>query len=264
MMPLQAVAASDLRRWVLSAALVMLAHGALAAALVTWREEVDPDDPAAAIAVEFAPLPVAPANRDMDIPPGPEQIMSEASPERPTETVKETAEDKPEQKNEPVEEPPPDVKPAPNPEIAVEPARQVKESPQPVQPRPPAPATTAPQSAPVQTAAIPAAPVQGQPTPRSSRAIPTWKTKIVALLERNKRYPPTAQSRGEHGVAEVFFSLDRQGRVVESRIMRSSGASSLDEEALALLQRAQPFPAPPSEMSGVRVDLTVPIRFNLR
>jgi len=65
-------------------------------------------------------------------------------------------------------------------------------------------------------------------------------------------------------VAEVFFSLDRQGRVVESRIMRSSGASSLDEEALALLQRAQPFPAPPSEMSGVRVDLTVPIRFNLR
>ena len=261
-----ALAAGDwanLRRWVISAAIVVLAHGALAGA-VAWRQKNDSREPAGAIVIEFAPMPVAPANEQTEIPPGPEQIMSEASPERPTETVKETAEDKPEQKNEPVEEPPPDVKPAPNPEIAVEPARQVKESPQPAQPRPPAPATTAPQSAPVQTAAIPAAPVQGQPTPRSSRAIPTWKTKIVALLERNKRYPPTAQSRGEHGVAEVFFSLDRQGRVVESRIMRSSGASSLDEEALALLQRAQPFPAPPSEISGVRVDLTVPIRFNLR
>jgi protein TonB len=264
MMPPQAVVASDLRRWVFSAALVMAAHGALAAALVTWREEVDPDDPAAAITVEFAPVPVAPANRDADIPPGPEQIMSEAAPERPTETVKETVEDKPEQKKEPVEEPPPEVKPTPNPEVAVEPAPQVKENPQPVQPRPPAPTTTAPQSAPVQTAAIAAAPVQGQPTPRSSRAIPTWKTKIVALLERNKRYPPSAQSRGEHGAAEVFFSLDRQGRVVESHIMRSSGASSLDEEALALLQRAQPFPAPPSEMPGAHVDLTVPIRFNLK
>jgi protein TonB len=264
MMMLPTVVASDLRRWVFSATLVMLAHGALAAALVTWRAEVDPEDPAAAIAVEFAPVPVAPANRDMDIPPGPEQIMSEASPERPTETVKDTVEDKPEQKHEPVEEPPPDVKPAPHPEVALEPQPQVKESPQPMQPRPPAPATTAPQSAPVQTAAIPAAPVQGQPTPRSSKAIPTWKTKIVALLERNKRYPATAQSRGEHGVAEVFFSLDRHGRVVESHIMRSSGAPILDEEALALLQRAQPFPAPPPEILGVHVDLTVPIRFNLK
>jgi len=30
------------------------------------------------------------------------------------------------------------------------------------------------------------------------------------------------------------------------------------------LRRAQPFPAPPRELPGDRVDLTVPIRFNLR
>ena len=46
--------------------------------------------------------------------------------------------------------------------------------------------------------------------------------------------------------------------------MRSSGATSLDEEALALLRRAQPFPAPPRELAGDHVDLTVPIRFNLK
>jgi protein TonB len=100
--------------------------------------------------------------------------------------------------------------------------------------------------------------------PRSSNAIPTWKTKIVALLERNKRYPPAAQVRREHGVAQVFFSIDRQGNLIESRVLRSSGAVTLDEEALALLQRAQPFPAPPAEMAGVHVDLTVPIWFHLR
>jgi protein TonB len=52
--------------------------------------------------------------------------------------------------------------------------------------------------------------------------------------------------------------------VINSRIAHSSGASALDEEALALLRRAQPFPAPPRELPGERVDLTVPIRFNLR
>ena len=93
----------------------------------------------------------------------------------------------------------------------------------------------------------------------------TWQKQIVALLERNKRYPAAAQSRREQGVAQVFFSLDRQGRVVDSRVVRSSGAAALDEEALALVRRAQPFPAwPAPEFPGERVDLTVPIRFNLK
>jgi outer membrane biosynthesis protein TonB len=30
------------------------------------------------------------------------------------------------------------------------------------------------------------------------------------------------------------------------------------------LRRAQPFPAPPPELSGQRIDLSVPIRFNLK
>jgi periplasmic protein TonB len=255
---------ANLRRWTISAAVVVLAHGAFAAALVTWREESEPAEPAAAIVVEFAPVPVAPPNRELDIAPGPEQVMSEASPDKPVEPVKEKIEEKPELKTEPVEEPPPQVKPAPNPEVAITPLSQAREVPQREEPRPPAPTTSAPQAVPLQSAAIPAAPAQGQATPRRSNAIPTWKTQIVALLERNKRYPPAAQSRGEHGVAQVFFSLDRTGRVIESRVVRSSGAATLDEEALALLHRAQPFPPPPAEMPGPHVDLTVPIRFNLR
>ncbi|MFZ1096771.1 MAG: TonB family protein, partial [Xanthobacteraceae bacterium] len=117
---------------------------------------------------------------------------------------------------------------------------------------------------PLERAAIPAAPAVGRSTPKTSNVVPTWTTRIVALLERNKRYHPAAQARGEQGVAQVFFSLDRQGRVIDSRITRSSGAAALDEEALALLRRAEPFPAPPAELAGPQVNLTVPIRFNLR
>jgi TonB family protein len=124
--------------------------------------------------------------------------------------------------------PPPEVSRAPDPEVAVEPppSQEVK-----------------------------------QETPQN--AVPTWTTQIVAQLERYKRYPPEAQSRGEQGVAQVFFTLDRQGRVLESRVLQSSGSAALDAEALALLQRAQPFPTPPAELGGERVRLTVPIRFDL-
>jgi len=263
-MALSAEDFSDLRRWAISAAIVILAHGAIAARMVPWGEEIEPAEPAAAIVVEFAPLPVAPATPPTDIAPGPEQVMSQASPERPVEHVED--EQKIEEKlvSNPVEEPPPEIQPAPNPDVAVEPPKQEVAKLQPQEPRTPAPTTSAPQAIPEQNAAVPAAPMQGRLTPTPSNTVPTWKTHILALLERNKRYPEAAQSRHQEGVAQVFFSIDRQGRVINSRLLRSSGAGALDDEALALLRRAEPFPPPPPELPGARVDITVPIRFNLR
>ena len=52
--------------------------------------------------------------------------------------------------------------------------------------------------------------------------------------------------------------------MIESTVVRSSGVADLDEEALALLQRAQPFPPLPAQDGGERVSLTVPIRFVLK
>ena len=263
-MALSAEDVTDLRRWVLSAAIVVLAHGAIAAGMVTWRENIEPAEPAAAIVVEFAPVPVAPATPPTDIAPGPEQVMSEASPERPVEHVEEEQKIEEKVASKPIEEPPPEIKPAPNPDVAIEPRPQEVAKLLPQEPRTPAPTTSAPQALPEENAAVPAAPMQGRLTPTPSNAVPTWKTHILALLERNKRYPEMAQSRHQEGVAQVFFSLDRQGRVLNSRVVRSSGASALDDEALALLRRAEPFPPPPPELPGPRVDLTVPIRFSLR
>jgi protein TonB len=255
---------ADLRRWAISAAIVVLAHGAIAAGMVPWREDIEPAEPAAAIVVEFAPLPVAPDAPPTEIAPGPDQVMSEASPERPVEHVEDEQKIEEQLASKAVEEPPPEIKPAPNPDVAVEPRQQEVAKLQPQEPRTPAPATSAPQAIPEQSAPVPAAPRQGRLTPTPSNAVPTWKTHILALLERNKRYPAAAAARHQQGVAQVFFSIDRQGRVINSRLVRSSGASALDDEALALLRRAEPFPPPPAELPGPRVDLTVPIRFNLK
>jgi protein TonB len=255
---------ADICRWAICGAVIVLAHGAIAAGAISWREEIEAAEPAAAIVVEFAPVPVALAAPQTDIAPGSEQVMSEASPEKPVEHVEDEQKREEKVASRRVEEPPLEIKPAPNPDVAVEPPRQERATQRPQNPRTPAPTTSAPQALPERSAAVPAAPMQGRVTPNTSNAVPTWKTHILALLERHKRYPEIAQSRRQQGIAQVFFSLDRQGRVIDSRVVRSSGASVLDEEALALLRRAQPFPAPPRELPGERVDLTVPIRFNLK
>ena len=259
-MVLSAEYVADLRRWLISGAIIVLAHGGIAAVTVNWRDEIEPAEPAAAVVIEFAPMPVAPAMPQTNIAPGPEQVMSDASPNKPVESLEEKQKVE-KVASKPVEEPPPEVKPAPNPEVAVEPPREVQhESPRQA-PHLPAPTTSAPQAIPERTAALPAAPTQGRITPQNSSALATWRSQIVAVIERNKHYPETSARRGEQGVTQVFFSLDRQGRVIDSRVVRSSGASALDEEALALLRRAQPFPPVPPEILGDRVNLILPLRF---
>jgi len=270
---------ADLKRWAISCAIVVLAYGGMAAAMVTWHEPIEPNEPGGAIVIEMAPVLTGPTMQEQDLPPGPEMQMSDASPDKPVESLEEKPDQKVEQKVEakveqkveekveskPVEEPPPEVAPAPDPEVAVTPPPPPeikKETPQRQEPRPPAPTTSAPSFVPDQTAAVPAAP---SPVPaKSSQALVRWQNQISAALERNKRYPPQSQSRREQGVAQVFFSLDREGNVIDSRVVHSAGSALLDEEALAMLRRAQPFPKPPAEFGGAHVDLTVPVRFNLK
>jgi protein TonB len=98
---------------------------------------------------------------------------------------------------------------------------------------------------------------------RQSVPLPNWKSQLVASLERYKRYPSEAQSRGEQGIAQLAFNVDRSGGVHHARIVRSSGSSLLDRESLILVERAQPLPPPP-EMSGSQIAIMVPIRYNIR
>jgi protein TonB len=91
-----------------------------------------------------------------------------------------------------------------------------------------------------------------------------WQSLLVSKLERAKHYPAEARARGEQGVAQLAFSIDRNGGVHNARIVRSSGSSVLDSGTLALIARAQPLPAPPPELAGTEIAIVVPIRYNIR
>lgn len=80
----------------------------------------------------------------------------------------------------------------------------------------------------------------------------------MAHLNRFKRFPSGASG----GTAQVAFSIDRAGRVLSSRLIGSSGDPALDAEAVAMMRRASPVPAPPSSVGGGSITLAVPVRFN--
>jgi protein TonB len=95
------------------------------------------------------------------------------------------------------------------------------------------------------------------------RVEPSWQTSLIKHLQQYKRYPSDAQSRGEEGVVQLSFSVDRSGHVLSRQVVRSSGYPELDAEVMAMIERAQPLPPFPAAMPQPKLDLTVPIRFSL-
>jgi protein TonB len=264
----------ELMRWAACGAVVVFAHASAAALVAGWSDPAAPGEPAGAIMVDLAPLVTSTSEAHDDVAPGPQ--MKEAPPQpRRDAKIDETPPEPqvPEQRvvaEEKIEQTPTDApqveptRPAPAPEVAAA-APPPKPAPPRAKPKPsrlPAPATTAPPRAP-HLAALTAAPSQGQAS-SAANAMPSWKGQIVAAIERNKRYPAEAEARREQGMPAVSFSIDRQGRLLSSRVVRASGVAALDQEALAILRRAQPFPPPPAEIVGARFDFTVPIRFSVR
>jgi TonB family protein len=85
---------------------------------------------------------------------------------------------------------------------------------------------------------------------------------LVARLMIGKRYPPQARQRKEEGLVRISFSIDRAGKVISNRIVSSSGFAALDNEALAMIKRAQPFP-PPVNQNKDHAGFLVPISFRI-
>ncbi len=106
----------------------------------------------------------------------------------------------------------------------------------------------------------PAAP---QTTPPSAE-LTQWQNALATHLGAFRRYPTAARSRGEQGTATIAFTIDRDGRLLSSRIVQSSGSPLLDEETLAMLARAQPMPKPPGTAPDSALSVVVPVRFDIR
>lgn len=96
---------------------------------------------------------------------------------------------------------------------------------------------------------------------RSSVSPAKWQSRLMAHLERRKRYPASAKSKGQQGTAYVRFQIDNGGNVTSISLSRSSGHAALDQEVVSMVKRASPVPAPPP---GASKTIVAPVSFTLR
>jgi periplasmic protein TonB len=246
--------AGEARRYGAAAIAIVLLHVAVIAAASLWYERPEPEGISIpAILVDLAPAPSAPKIETADLAPDPQVQEAEAPPPEPP-------------KLETIEQLPP-TPPQPTPIVAAPPKVEPKPEPSPAKPQPvrdkrPVKKKLVEQS----TAAKAERVAPEQPSPSSgasaAAAASSYRARLIAHLQNFKRTPGATLDRDM--TALVSFTVTRNGRVVSSRLVRSTGMALLDQEASALLQRAQPLPAFPPEMREASIYFELPYKFTAR
>ncbi|ABE39591.1 TonB-like [Rhodopseudomonas palustris BisB5] len=261
-------------RWLLSAAVIVGVHAAaIAAALAYYAQTSPPGETMPTIMIDMAPATAAPEPSRFDLPSGPEMQEAEA----------------------PDAEPEPRQRAAAPPEIAATPLQPAPQAPMPPESKS---NSDADKAEPTQAKAEPvrAKPIKRQvaklhpsdtpPAPRSSApqraerramtttaalagadaaaALPTYRQRVAAHLQRFKRYPANARAAGEQGTATLAFTVGRSGQLLGARLVRSSGDARLDAETLSMVRRSELLPPFPPELPQATLSFSVPVNYFVR
>jgi protein TonB len=277
-------------RWSLAGIVVVGVHAGAVWAINKYQPEDRGGDIAAAVMIDMEPLPAPvvaqPVKEEVPVEPepvNPEPVQQEAAAPEPAEQVQ----PEPEQQIQPLEEGTPDhpepdlaeeVTPEPEEAEAVdEQAEELVELPKVEAPlpvvRPQARKPDTPKKSIVEQSVrkpvkkTETAVVKDE-TPREARRQPTassagsarqaekWRSRVEAYLARHAR---RARTRGE-GTVSVRFVVTRDGKIVSSSIVGSSGSSQLDQSVLETVRRASPVPSAPDEVAVSRQSFTVPFQ----
>jgi periplasmic protein TonB len=90
-----------------------------------------------------------------------------------------------------------------------------------------------------------------------------YLARVRAYVESHKIYPRGAKRLHQEGVVTISFTIDREGRLLSGRIVKSSGIAAFDQEALEVLKRAEPMPKPPKDVIGNRLEMITQLEFSL-
>lgn len=264
-------------RWLLSFALVLALHVGAAAYVLAPGAEIAEGNPDDAVEVDLVPDPSDQAAKPDEVA-GPD-VAESATP------TSEQAEANDPDPPAPDASPPTEVKRKPDvaapeatapqtpteSEAVLPPEAKAEPKPEDRPPDPTPPVEKTPdakedtverQTAPSQASTGSVALLGGGRRP-SAAAQATWRGAIGTHLVRHRRYPEGARAQNMQGTARVRVTINGEGHVLGRELVQSSGRPLLDGEALALMQRSDPFPKPPAGMP-TPVVLTVPVNFAIR
>lgn len=94
--------------------------------------------------------------------------------------------------------------------------------------------------------AVASTPGIGGASNRSEQDAEHYRSTIRAMIEKKQIYPSSARRARNQGTAVVRLSVGADGHLISVTVDKSSGHFVLDRAARRMVQRAAPFPNPPT------------------
>jgi protein TonB len=95
----------------------------------------------------------------------------------------------------------------------------------------------------------------------SADALREYRVSLAIAARRFKRYPVLALERSWEGRVEVAVSMTSWQQRPQPALVRSSGHSVLDEQALSMIERASLMTVLPDSLKGRDFRFVLPIEF---
>ena len=87
---------------------------------------------------------------------------------------------------------------------------------------------------------------------------------IRGKIKRSQHYPRSVRDLDDGSEVQVQFTIQRDGSLVDAKVVASSGSKSLDAVALATVRDGAPFPQFPEGQEGSTLRVEIPISFQLK
>ena len=107
--------------------------------------------------------------------------------------------------------------------------------------------------------------LKGEP-PKDAGMVPwgsDYWARLLSWLREHGRYPRQAIPRRLEGEALLEFVIDRSGKVLTYRLLKSTGHFILDREAKEMIRFADPVPALPDSFPDEAMHVVLPVIFEV-
>jgi TonB family protein len=106
-----------------------------------------------------------------------------------------------------------------------------------------------------------ASPFAGARVDNASFNYPFWFKLAFDKISRNWRNPVAYDGTL---VCVIYFQVIKSGRVIELKVVESSGLEAFDKVCLAAIERSEPFPPLPREFRQEIIGITLPVKWEPR
>ena len=93
---------------------------------------------------------------------------------------------------------------------------------------------------------------------------PGGQQAMMRYIGENIKYPVIAQENGIQGRVICQFVIEKDGKVTDIQVVRSSGEPSLDKEAVRVINSMPKWKPGKQRGKSVRVKYTIPVNFRLQ